>query len=138
MKFGVRTIFELEKFAFPVFRKGNHQTLVVIDFRSEKILYYDSMGSEFKHLELVVRRFLEDEYRNKHQEEKSFDNYHVHYPKNIPQQENNSDCGVFALKFLEWAIEDIPFLGPFRFEPKHIPIFRRRIILEIIKGRLLD
>lgn len=40
-------LFDLDKFMFPVNVNGNHWTLAVINFRLERLEYYDSLGAPF-------------------------------------------------------------------------------------------
>jgi sentrin-specific protease 2 (axin associating molecule) len=48
-------------------------------------------------------------------------------PKDIPQQANGCDCGVFTCKFADYISADLPL----DFSQTHMPTFRRRMALEI-------
>ena len=54
-------------------------------------------------------------------------------PKNIPTQENGSDCGVFSCKFAEYASRD----APFTFKQENMNYYRSRMVYEIIKQDLM-
>ena len=53
--------------------------------------------------------------------------------KDIPQQMNGSDCGMFACKFSEYLSRK----KPITFTQDHMPYFRRRMVYEIVSNRLL-
>ena len=53
--------------------------------------------------------------------------------KDIPQQMNGSDCGMFACKFAEYVTRR----APFNFSQDHMPYFRRRMIHEILTLKLM-
>ncbi|KAI5636044.1 hypothetical protein NE865_11245 [Phthorimaea operculella] len=53
--------------------------------------------------------------------------------KDIPQQMNGSDCGMFACTFAEFAARN----APFSFTQTHMPYLRRKAALEILTGKLL-
>ena len=51
----------------------------------------------------------------------------------IPQRVNGSDCGMFHGKYADY----IPRDQPVTFSQKHRPIFRKRMIWEILHNHLL-
>lgn len=51
----------------------------------------------------------------------------------IPQQFNGSDCGVFACMFAEHLARD----APFSFSQDNMPYFRKKMIIEILEGKLM-
>ena len=53
--------------------------------------------------------------------------------KEIPQQNNSSDCGMFSCKFAEYLSRR----AEITFDQADMPYFRRRIIWEIVKDTLL-
>lgn len=50
----------------------------------------------------------------------------------IPQQQNGSDCGVFACKFADFAARrmDIPF------DQSHMPYYRKRMVYQLCQNDL--
>ena len=87
-------------------------------------------------------------------------------PRDVPRQDNGSDCGVFTLKFADFLSHDPhttallqpaahaqreeeededaaaaavhhPPSPPLRFTATHMPYFRRRIALEIKNKRVI-
>ena len=54
--------------------------------------------------------------------------------KNIPQQTNGWDCGVFACNYAEYSSRR----ARFTFSQSNMPDFRKRMVGEIVKNRLLS
>ena len=100
--------------------------------------YYDSLRRGNPHFGPMIKRFLADEHRHVLKKVKSFDNYKVIFVQQLPMQDNLYDCGVFAVKYLEWVSDGISPGGPGGFKRDDISYFRWRMALEIIQGRLLD
>ncbi|GLD74411.1 sentrin-specific protease 1 [Lates japonicus] len=53
--------------------------------------------------------------------------------KEIPQQMNGSDCGMFTCKYADYITKD----KPITFTQKHMPYFRKRMVWEILNHKLL-
>ena len=53
--------------------------------------------------------------------------------KQIPQQMNGSDCGMFTCKFAEYLSRR----ARISFTQQNMPYFRNRMIYEIVKNTLL-
>ena len=51
----------------------------------------------------------------------------------IPQQLNGCDCGMFTCKYLDYISRD----HPVTFSQQHMPIFRKRMVQEILHSHLL-
>lgn len=98
---------------FPV-HLGVHWATASIDLNRKRIDYYDSMGGNpARHLR-ALQRWLEDEAADKLPLLSPRDNPQQLTPEDfkdwpvrcldssiVPQQDNGSDCGVFALRFAE-------------------------------------
>ena len=54
--------------------------------------------------------------------------------KDIPQQLNGYDCGVFTCMFAEYLSRK----AKMTFNQSHMPLFRQRIVYEIVKNNLLS
>ncbi|XP_068244549.1 LOW QUALITY PROTEIN: sentrin-specific protease 1-like [Palaemon carinicauda] len=112
---------------------GMHWCLATIDLRDKHIRYYDSMlGDNNRCLEALVK-YLESEHLDKKQSKYDTSGFTLENVKNIPQQMNGSDCGMFACKFAEYLSRD----AKITFDQQHMPYFRRRMIYEIVTGKLL-
>ncbi|KAK7061142.1 SUMO1 sentrin specific peptidase 1 [Halocaridina rubra] len=112
---------------------GMHWCLATIDFRTKHIRYYDSMlGDNEKCLEALVK-YLESEHQDKKQSSYDTSGWTLDNVKNIPQQMNGSDCGMFACKFSEYLSRD----AKITFDQQHMPYFRQRMIYEIVSAKLM-
>jgi len=54
-------------------------------------------------------------------------------PKEIPEQMNGCDCGVFACTYAEFKSRD----SPYTFTQQNMPYFRQRMVYEIVTKKLL-
>ena len=54
--------------------------------------------------------------------------------KKIPQEENGSDCGMFTCKFAEYCSRR----ARFTFSQSNMPYFRKMMVWEIVKNKLLS
>ncbi|KAK8752270.1 hypothetical protein OTU49_017496 [Cherax quadricarinatus] len=112
---------------------GMHWCLATIDFRVKAIRYYDSMlGDNDACLESLLK-YLEDEHQDKKKTSYDTSGWTLENVKDIPQQMNGSDCGMFACMFAEYLSRD----GAITFDQQHMPYFRRKMVYEIVKAALL-
>ncbi|KAI4504185.1 hypothetical protein M0802_000656 [Mischocyttarus mexicanus] len=112
---------------------GIHWCMSIIDFRDKSICYYDSMGSSNPKCLSALRQYLEEESMDK--KKKSFDtsDWKLISVKNIPQQMNGSDCGVFSCIFAEYICAN----RKITFTQEDMPYFRNKMAYEILKKKLL-
>lgn len=126
----------------------------VINMKTKSIEYYDSLGFAFPQCIDLLVRFLEAESIAKQKTELNLSEWKLVYKiPNIPQQENSFDCGVFACKYADYVARGRPISFTqvshcqlslpkpnrlfFLFSQKHIPYFRKCMMYEIIKKKLL-
>lgn len=87
------------KIFIPIHVAGNHWTLAVINFIDKRFEYYDSLGGKNNELLTKLRQYVKDEalFYNAISDY-DLDKWINYTPsrKNIPQQENKNDCGVFV------------------------------------------
>lgn len=139
-------IFSFDYILIPL-HLGMHWTLASINCKKRRISYYDSMGGGMLNGKgSVHQKNLLFYLQNEHKDKKGAD-----LPSDwvfndegvddddrtnqiIPQQENGSDCGVFTCRFAEYISRRMPF----NFSQEHMPYFRRRMIYEILHGKLVD
>eukprot|EP01083_Nonionella_stella_P274581 932134_1 len=136
----METIFELDKFIFPVHVNRIHWCCGCINFKHKKFEYYDSINGSATEFFRVIRKYLENEYEDKLKGDKtkynldlsewSNDNHRDKYP----QQQNGVDCGVFTSKCADWISDE---LYP-DYSQQDMQYFRERIMVEIRRGRTLD
>ncbi len=155
-------IFSFDLILVPV-HLGLHWTLAVIDFSVREVRYYDSMNGNNSECLRALRGYLADEYRDKKAgQELDLSDWNFMHNKNLPQQMNGSDCGMFACKYAEYLSRGkttfnfnqvslfLYFLKNicksqncqfgfhfFFFFKSHMPYFRRRMIWEILNTKLM-
>lgn len=112
---------------------GVHWCLAVIDFRHSTIRYYDSMGGSNDECLKALGKYLREESKDKRKKELDLTDWTYETVKDLPQQMNGSDCGMFALKYAEYITRD----AKITFDQMHMPYFRRRMVYEILTQKLL-
>jgi len=112
---------------------GMHWCLATIDMQRKVIMYYDSMGGRNKGCLQALAKYVEDEHMAKKGSPLDMTTWKQEFAKDIPQQMNGSDCGMFTCKFAEY----ISRRARFTFSQKNMPYFRQRMIFEIVKNQLL-
>lgn len=112
---------------------GIHWCMSIIDFRDKTIKYFDSMGSANPKCLVALRKYLEDESLDKKKKSYDTSDWKLDSVKDIPQQMNGSDCGVFSCMFAEFicAKRNITFTQ------QDMPYFRNKMVYEILKGKLM-
>lgn len=112
---------------------GMHWCMAVIDFRSKTIKYYDSMGAKNNKCLEALANYLVEEHKDKKKSEYDMSQWKLENVKNIPQQMNGSDCGMFSCTFAEFLTRD----AKLTFSQEDMPYLRRKMVVEIISGKLL-
>lgn len=94
------SILDVDKIIVPVNQGGIHWTVAVVDLQKKRFEYFDSLGGEDHECLDSLARYLRDEFENKRAEDRpDVLNWERVFPKNIPQQRNGIDCGVFLSMF---------------------------------------
>ncbi|XP_041970249.1 sentrin-specific protease 1-like isoform X2 [Aricia agestis] len=125
-------IFSHDLMVVPV-HLGVHWCLSIIDFRKKHIAYLDSMGSRNQKCLDALLKYLKDEHQDKKGQPFDDKGWKTENLKDIPQQMNGSDCGMFACTFAEFSSRN----APYTFTQANMPYLRRKAALEIVTGRLL-
>ncbi|KOC66711.1 Sentrin-specific protease 1 [Habropoda laboriosa] len=112
---------------------GIHWCMSIIDFRDRSIRYYDSMGGNNPKCLSALQQYLEDESLDKKKQVYDTSNWKLECAKNIPQQMNGSDCGVFSCMFAEYICAN----KKITFTQQDMPYFRNKMAYEILKSKLL-
>lgn len=112
---------------------GMHWCLAAINLKDKTITYYDSMNGSNERCLNALEQYLQDEHMDKKNTSFDTSKFKKVHAKNIPQQMNGSDCGMFALKFSEYLSRS----ANITFTQKDMPYFRRRMIYEIVKKQLM-
>lgn len=110
-----------------------HWCMSIIDFRDKSILYYDSMGGNNPKCLMALKQYLQDESQDKKKQPYDMSNWTLQSAKNIPQQMNGSDCGMFSCMFAEYVCAN----KKITFTQDDMPYFRNKMVYEILKGKLL-
>ncbi|CAG7837161.1 unnamed protein product [Allacma fusca] len=124
-------LFSYDLLIFPI-HLGIHWCLAAADRRKKMIKYYDSLGGKNYQCPKALLQYLGKE----HQERKKTsldDSWITEIVEDIPQQQNGSDCGMFACKFAEYLSRD----AELNFKQEDMNYYRERMIYEIITGELL-
>ncbi|XP_036063198.1 sentrin-specific protease 2-like [Onychomys torridus] len=127
-------LFEKEIVLVPIHQKV-HWSLIVIDLRKKSIVYFDSMGQTGQSICETIFEYLQNEsktQRNIELDPLQWKRYSM-TSKEIPQQLNGSDCGIFTCKYADYISRD----QPLTFSQQHMPIFRKRMVWEILHSHLL-
>ncbi|XP_040896811.1 sentrin-specific protease 5-like [Toxotes jaculatrix] len=110
-----------------------HWSLVTVTMATKTISYYDSQGIVFRHTTDNIMKYLQSEAREK--EQTAFQKgWKITIIKGIPQQKNDSDCGVFVLEYCRRLSVKQPLL----FSQEDMPRIRKRIYKELCDCRLND
>ncbi|XP_011837268.1 PREDICTED: sentrin-specific protease 2 isoform X2 [Mandrillus leucophaeus] len=127
-------LFEQEIILVPIHRKV-HWSLVVIDLRKKCLKYLDSMGQKGHRICEILLQYLQDESKTKRNTDLNLLEW-THYsmkPHEIPQQLNGSDCGMFTCKYADYISRD----KPITFTQHQMPLFRKKMVWEILHQQLL-
>lgn len=125
-------LFSFDLILIPV-HLGMHWCLAVIDLSHKAVHYYDSMlGNNDRCLKALLQ-YLKDEHMDKKKSEFDVSGFEAKCIKDIPQQMNGSDCGMFACKFAEYLSRR----AKITFDQEDMPYFRRRMVYEIVSAKLM-
>ncbi|KAK9509937.1 hypothetical protein O3M35_004823 [Rhynocoris fuscipes] len=125
-------IFEHDLIIIPVHLQM-HWCLAAIDRVNKTINYYDSMGTNNDPCLKNLEEYLISEYKDKKGKILSMDGWTKNNLKDIPRQNNGSDCGVFSCTFAEFLSRR----AKFTFQQKDMPYLRLKMIYEIVTGKLI-
>ncbi|KAJ7986213.1 hypothetical protein DPEC_G00337630 [Dallia pectoralis] len=110
-----------------------HWSLITVDITSRHIHYYDSQGMVFKYTMENIMRYIMAEAK-----EKKLAGYQKGWKmiinKGIPQQKNDSDCGVFVLEYCKC----LALKEPLEFTQNDMPKVRKRIYKELCDCKLIQ
>ncbi|XP_049817479.1 sentrin-specific protease 2-like [Aethina tumida] len=130
---GCTDIFHKNLIFVPVFDNNNHWTLIIVNTKTKTIKFYDSKGSRNSVAPTLVLRYLVVEHMNKKSACLDWKRYQMVPNAPTPQQMNDSDCGVFLLTLAEFMSRNRPLV----FCQNDMPYLRKRIVAEIMIGKLL-
>jgi len=127
-------LFSRDLVIVPINQGNSHWTLGLINLRQKRFEFIDSMhGSDGGRL-AVLRRFLEDEHKDKKCAPLDLSDWQdvIYTIADTPHQTNGFDCGMFMSRAAEHLVRGVMV----DFTQDDMPDFRRRMILELAQSRL--
>lgn len=125
-------LFAMDLIMIPI-HLGMHWCLATVDTRAKTINYYDSLLGDNHQCVNALRDYMAAEHQAKKKAPLDLENWKLTVHKEIPEQLNGCDCGVFTCKYAEYLSQD----KPFDFDQGDMPYFRRRMIWEMVNKSLL-
>ena len=125
-------VFDYDLILVPIHQE-EHWCLGVVDFRSPGVFYYDSMDGHNMPALSSILEYLKVEHLKKRKTELDVRQYVKEIVEDCPKQENGADCGIFACKAAEFLSRD----ATLRFSQQDMPFYRKLMVYEITKKRLL-
>ena len=125
-------IFRMELLLIPLHLQ-THWCLATIDFSLQRFCYYDSLQATNSSPLQLLRQYIQQKSFHCKSVDYTFSQWPDVYHKNIPQQFNNSDCGVFLCMYARYLSERSPFC----FAQTDIPVIRKRMVIELLFKKLL-
>ena len=132
-------LFGYDKILIPI-NQPSHWVLVVVNFVTKTVGYYDSLYGEDPTCTEYILRWLGDEWADKYKSNPKYKDcnprtskWAIEYPKDIPRQRNGYDCGVFTCKNAECLSRS----DSINFTQKDTPHIRDVMMYELYKGKLL-
>lgn len=116
---------------------GNHWCMAVINFMDRTISYYDSLGGGTNGCCDTLLEYLRYESNDKKKQDFDDENWKLincYNELGIPQQQNGSDCGVFACIYAEYLTRE----AKLKFGQQHMSYFRQKMIYELLTKKILD
>ena len=110
--------------------------LGVINFSEKSINFYDSkisLGIDTQWIPQKLLDYVKDAHDDKTNGPLDTSKFELKCVKDMPQQTNGSDCGMFLLKYAEYLSRN----ASLTFTQEDMPYFRRRMLLEIVKHKII-
>ncbi|XP_029637096.1 uncharacterized protein LOC115212363 isoform X1 [Octopus sinensis] len=128
-------IFDHDLMLIPIHLESeNHWTLIAVDFLQSSICYYDSYLQDRDDAMDAILNYLREEMKTKKNIEMDTNCWVKVNMKNIPLQENMSDCGVFSCIYAEYISRG----DKMDFTQEDMPYFRRKMVYEILNHKIVN
>lgn len=129
---------DTELIFIPLNIDGRHWVAVSISIRDRFIHFFDSLQSSNNERKLddyakKIHSFLYKYGKSKERDLAEYKEWKIIHEKNIPQQDNGHDCGVYALQF----IECLSRRARFEFNQSDMSNMRKIMIYELSIQQLL-
>jgi sentrin-specific protease 1 len=133
LRAGIKVI-DMDMVFVPIHVNGNHWCMACINFTRQRFEYYDSLGGRNTECLHNLRQYVIDEAKLYSHADIDLSQWVFYMPgTQVPQQNNGSDCGVFACKFADYLCDNIQLV----FTQADMPYFRKRMVLEIKSKKCL-
>lgn len=119
---------ECDKILVPV-HQDIHWCLAVINVRDRKVEYLDSLKGSDANVLKVLSQYFVDEVKDKCGQDMDVSDWEMLYPRDIPEQMNGCDCGMFMLKYADFHSRG----APLSFTQKDMDYFRKKTVWEILQ-----
>jgi len=110
-----------------------HWCMAVVNLPEKKIEYYDSMLGGNPLVFQLLTDYIVSESNDKKKQAIDLSDWELIERRDIPTQQNGSDCGMFSCKFAEYASRK----AKVDFSQRNMPYFRQRMVYEICKQELM-
>lgn len=124
---------EKDMIVIPVHVDKTHWCLSIVHMKNKTIQYYDSYEGK-QHYDALGDKILLQLVNYLKGREVYTEDWSSQRVRNIPQQSNKCDCGVFCCMYAEFITRNQQPV----FKEKQMPEFRKRMIREIRAGKLLN
>jgi len=128
-------VFTKDLIIVPIHCHGNHWTLALVNLKSKRFEYLDSMGGSPGRVLSHLRQWLQDESLAKKEVVFDLSGWNdVVYKRSTPQQANGHDCGVFMCTSADCISRDALLAS---FSQADMSNIRRRMVVAIMQQQLL-
>jgi sentrin-specific protease 1 len=127
--------FTMDKIFFPINIENQHWTMLVVNIKSRRILYFDSLyGDGLRYCEAIQFWLNELEMEEGWLQEQYEFRSHGR-DSGTPCQTDGTSCGVFSLLCADFMSDDLP-INESSYNQSQIDFFRTKIAAAILRGRL--
>jgi Ulp1 family protease len=139
----LKNVFKMDKIFFPVYKDGNHYSLIVIYVQQKRINYYDSrsrvanveqFGDDLMYIILMWLTDVADKFKISEFNSADWTKENTHR-YTVPQQNGGCDCGIFCIMFTDYLANNLPLAD--NVIQKYIPYFRIVIAITYLNQRLV-
>ncbi|XP_030386025.1 sentrin-specific protease 1-like [Scaptodrosophila lebanonensis] len=125
-------LFKMDLILVPFNEKSLHWCLAIIDMRTQRISYYNSLnGGNLPFLQALAI-YLASESMDKLKVPFNSSSWRLVNVAGLPKQSNGQDCGVFTCMYAEHVARG----QPINFTQRDMLYFRHKMLLEICDGKL--
>lgn len=136
------SIFAYHSIFIPINIDNSHWALLFINIQERQIFYLDSLRKlkSYNHNYITytntIHKYIFDEYFCEYNSDMPTDEkalWTVQEMENLPQQDNEYDCGMFVCMYADYLLQDLPI----EFTQQHIPMLRLKLCYCILTQSLM-